>query len=89
MPGFKYDYERLFIQNEYLVCKKEIIKLEHRFIRDTEHQHIKCVTCSCGKRLVAKEVKEDVMMGCSCGLTYKLIKINNVYWDRTTKIIEP
>jgi hypothetical protein len=87
MPGFKYDYERLFVEHKCLVCKMEIIKLEHRFIRDNEHQYIKCIICLCGKRLVAKEVEEDVMMGCFCGLTYKLITINNVYWDRTTKMI--
>jgi hypothetical protein len=89
MSGFKYDYERLFLEHECLVYKEKIIKLEYRFIRDNEHPHIKCIICLCGKRLVAKEVKEDKTMGCFCGLTYKLVKINNRYWDRTIKLIEP
>jgi hypothetical protein len=79
ISGFKYDYERLFVKHECLVYKIEIIKLEYRFIRDNEHQYIKCIICSCDKRLVAKKVEEDMTMGCFCGLTYKLIKINNVY----------
>jgi hypothetical protein len=87
MLGLKYDYERLFVEHECLVYKMELIKLEHRFIRDNEHQYIKCIICSCGKRLVEKKVEKDVMMSCSCGLTYKIIKINNVYWDKTTKMI--
>jgi hypothetical protein len=79
IPGFKYDYERLFIEHECSACKETIAQLDNRFIRDNEHQHIECIICSCNKRLVAKELEVDTIMRCSCGLTYKLIKINNVY----------
>jgi hypothetical protein len=38
MPSFKYDYERLFIEHKYSVCKETIAQLGHRFIRDNKHK---------------------------------------------------
>jgi hypothetical protein len=76
---------------ECSTCKNQITQLKLRFIRNEKHQHIKCIVCSCSKKLVAKDLRdleEDMMIGCSCKLAYKLIKINGKYIDRNSTLMK-
>jgi hypothetical protein len=87
--GFNYDYKRLFHSHECSACGNQISQLVPRFIRDDIHQHIMCISCPCGKKLDSDDfVEEDVTIGCSCKLAYKLIKMGGIHWDRDTKIPE-
>jgi hypothetical protein len=33
IPSFKYKYERLFVEHDYLICKEKKVKLKYRFKR--------------------------------------------------------
>jgi hypothetical protein len=65
--------------------------VELRFIKNEEHQYIEYIICSCGKKLVAKnlrELNEDLIIGYSCKLAYKLIKIDGEYMSRDLKFTD-
>jgi hypothetical protein len=82
---------RIVYPKEILSMQKSNGKVIFRFIRDEKHQYIEYIICFCSKKLVEKNLKnlkENLIIDCSCKLAYKLIKIDNVYIFKNSIIVE-